>query len=485
MGLKSFSFLTVILFFEHFALGCLLSLDGHILHQVIAGLHSVFVAGIFYYVYCHQDLIFKNVSGVRPVIYMTLAVHLGILLGVALLDSTGAMLWVVDSKSTHVPMAENVVGFLVGNGFGSVPSGNSQLYLAHVLSGVFFLVFGVNQLASGLALMLGKLGAVFYLFQFSRELVDDRAARLATLIYILLPTALFYTVTFYKEATVQFLVAMACYYMFRIHRHGRWQEFLLLCLALLLLGNERHYLAPCFGVAMGLLIIFSRRIPVWLKAGMLISGAVGYDLFCRFYWAFSVDNVLATIQNYRTQYLSFPDVSEINKTLPYPIAVVKLYLSPYFTMVKISSYFGPASLIAWGSFLYQITAVLAPFGFLKLVKEETSDARIVTIVTIPFFILVAVFGYVAPYNGRLRDSFLPLLCLFAVVGARFLKAGFTFQAGTTIRKIAGVAISAAGMWSRSRRQAGRTQVYALQNPVANCNLRVLWIYCLFYIRRTL
>jgi len=411
--LKSFSFLIGVLFSEHLLLGSLLSLDMPILNQVVAALHSLFVIGLFYYVYKNQEVVFKDCSGFKPALYMTLAVHLGMLLGIALLDSSGCVLWVVDSYNIHVPGSLRVMEFLKGQGFGSRTSIYDRTYLAHVLAGISFFIFGVNQIASGLALMIGKLGAVFYLFRLTKELIDERAARLASLVYIILPTALFYTITFYKEATVQFLVAMVSYYLIKVYRYGRWQEFLLLCLGLLFLGNERHYLVPCYFISAGVAIFASRHISLRQKTFITLSGFLGYLLFRKYYYDMNFQSLWASLQEYRQIYLSYSDVREINKTLPYPLALIKLYFTPFFTVRKLEEYSMVSALITWGSFVYEIIAFMGVMGLLFIKKKKNCFEIFVLSISMILFHLV--FAYVAPYNGRLRDSFLSTIILISIL----------------------------------------------------------------------
>lgn len=407
-----------VLFFAHFMLGAILSLDLPLAHQIISVFHTVFMAIVGYTVIRNHDKFFISSQEAKPVLKLVLAVHVGLLLGVSIFDSSGQVLWVTDSVNIHIPGAERVMQFIAGDGLGSHSSKYDRTYLAHIFSGIFFYFFGVNQLASGLGLMIGKLGAVYFTFRLGKELVDYRVGQIASVIYILLPTALFYSVTFYKEATVQFLVVFASFYLLKSVRYWKWTDLMAFFVALVLLTNERHYLGPCFAVAFVIGILLSSKVRPEVKILTLYSGVAFYWYFSEKYWDTKIEIVLTSLKNYRSHYLSYTDVNPINRSLPYPIAVLKLYLSPFFTFGKVRAYDHMATLLTWGSFFYQLVALVA--GLVFVVPKIKSNLRNeIVLLAIPMTSFLLVFGYVAPYNGRLRDSFIPLICIYCVLVIHF------------------------------------------------------------------
>jgi uncharacterized membrane protein len=78
-------------------------------------------------------------------------------------------------------------------------------------------------------------------------------------------------------------------------------------------------------------------------------------------------------------------------------------------------------LIIWGSFFSQIILLAAAWQVLKDLKTNVNSfVKNQGFLFLPFLGFMAVFGYVAPFAGRLRDAFVPLLAIYFAVA--FLRA---------------------------------------------------------------
>lgn len=347
--------------------------------------------------------------------------HFGFVTGIGLFDSTETLLWVTDSYNLHIPGAERLLDWFQQGEDIERSSIYDRTYLAHILVAIFFAIFGVSQWASGLALIIPKLIATAFVFKGAEILSDKKTATLAALIFILLPTAVFYTLTYYKEATVQMYVAILFYLLARLSNQFSWRWLLVFLFALGLAGLERHYLVPCFVVGLSLLFFLDRSKPDWFRLIPFPLGFLCYLAYMYKYDDMAMVTVMDSLVFYRDAYHSYADVDSINRALPYPVAFIKLYLTPIFTPRKLDMFFGFSSLLTWGSFLYQGVALTALLGAWHQWKNK-GQGKVVALMWTPLIVLLLVFAFVAPYNGRLRDSFLPVLVAFSALGWGYLNS---------------------------------------------------------------
>lgn len=342
---------------------------------------------------------------------ITLAINLFMILGTALSFPTENFFWVADSYDIHIPGSIKLMEFFQGKLDTLVrTSVYDRTYLAHIMGALFFQILGVNHITSALSLLIPKIVCAYFIFKGTKKLFDFDSAKIATLIYAFLPTAIFYTTTFYKEATLQMLVAMILYFMISFYEKINFKTFLILIFLFLLLGNERHYLVPCFAISVLLFVFLSKKLKLLHKIGIILTFIIGYKLFTSYYRDVNFSFILATLTDYKNKYSSYTDVTSINRTLPYPLTAIKLLLSPFVTTVKLYTYSHYATLLTWGSVIHHTLILSFIVSFYKIWKEKTKR-DILLILSVPFFAFLLAFGYVAPYNGRLRDSFLPLIVI--------------------------------------------------------------------------
>lgn len=351
----------------------------------------------------------------KDLLAVTFIFHFAFLVGISLFDSSHQMLWVTDSHNLHLPGAERLLDWFRAGEEIERTSIYDRTYLAHILVALSFALFGVTQFASGLALILPKLVGTAFIYLSGKSVKDKKVGITAGLLFTFLPTAVFYTLTYYKEATVQMYVAILLFLAIQLHKKFSWMGLFGYILVLALAGLERHYLVPCFVVGISLLFFLDRSKPSWFRLIPFPLGLLCYLAYMYKYDDMAMVTVLESFYQYRDYYNSYADVDPINLSIPYPVALIKLYLTPIFTPRKIEMFTGFATLITWGSFLYQGVAVTALFGAWKTWTQENRP-RLVALLWTPFIILLLVFAFVAPYNGRLRDSFLPVLVLFSAMG---------------------------------------------------------------------
>lgn len=366
-------------------------------------------------------------AGALPgLILYALALHLALLLGFYLSGRPMTALWVVDSHAVHIPGAVNVANFIHGKeALVSIDVPFDRIFLTQTLVGIFFSVLGVNPLASTLALMLAKLLTTAVLFRLGKTLFNGKTAAAGALIYVFSPTILYYTTVFYKEAIVQLLVSAVLLASLKIFlKPGSLKYWLLLVISLYAVMNERFYLffffmatfiplivvavlfarkaafkAVFFGVsalALPLLYVLANKYMRWINGvhGTLRSG--------HYY--------LSSLQDLRRVYNGFSDVTPINSTLSYPLAFLKIMFTPFFTLNKFALFSDYTYIFIWGSFINQAVILLSLYGMYRALR---ADWKKNWFLIFPYFLFLCVFAYVAPYIGRLRDSFYPLIAVYA------------------------------------------------------------------------
>ncbi|MDZ4084707.1 MAG: hypothetical protein U1E10_17325 [Bdellovibrionales bacterium] len=336
--------------------------------------------------------------------------------------------WVPDALNQHLPRSENMAAFLRGEGdLRGMHVIWDKFYLAQIVTGIGFAVFGKSPIVSSLAMVLIKTLASFFVMKsaaFFRPADGDRRIEVQALwLFAFNPMVIFHTSVFYKEAGVYFVMALLGYCLLKVLEKRSWS--IGLAVSLLLLLNERFYFGVFYAGGITLAVLTTQANGLSKKLKFTLAGfgvAVGL-MFVYFYSGhISVFKIWDFIQAQRVAYLSYSDVSEINRTLVYPAAVVKLFFSPYFTFGKVADYNFFAQLIPWGAVVHQSLLLFGLIGLVRAVFQRNVECPVVLSRATAFVLVVflLMFGYVAPYAGRLRDTILPILLLYSCVEiARF------------------------------------------------------------------
>jgi len=349
--------------------------------------------------------------------------HAGVLAGFLFSGNIESVLWVKDSYDMHVPGALNISRFISGDEPLRPLSGPfDKIYFTHVLVGVSFWLLGDNPISSGIVLLFARGLTVVVIYALARSMFGNKAGAIGALIYAFMPTLLFYTTSFYKEAIVQLLVALMIYSFNKILKStARGWEYLLLFLSLILIANERFYLFPMFLAALVIISVLAfRKIPVFPRIGIIVLAiAGGLFFFSEYYlWLYSrFLDVPSFFSALRVAYTQYPDVAPHNAVFPYWMGFVKILLTPVFTLNKFAIFSNYAYLLIWGSFFNQIVMLFGLAGIFFNLRLQFKDTAILVF---PFFLFVCLFAYVAPYNGRLRDSFYPVIAVYAGYAMRRL-----------------------------------------------------------------
>lgn len=366
----------------------------------------------------------QDLSGELPVLVLyALALHLALILGFYLSGHPQTALWVADSRAVHIPGAVNVANYIHGKeALTSIGVPFGRVFFTQAFVGGFFSFLGASPVSSAIALMLAKLLTIVVLFHLGKTMFNERVGLIGALVYIFSPTVIYYTTVFYKEAVVQLLVAAILLSALKIYlKPGSWRYWLILVVSMAAVVNERFYLFFFFAATFILLSLMMAKVSrkIYLAAVVVLSAFGMYALTGKYVDLMAgghipYQNILpalfSAIKGYRAEYISYPDVTAINLSLPYPLAFVKILFSPFFTPNKFTLFSDYSYILIWGSFLNQAVISLSLYGMYRALKN--SWKRNWFLIS-PFFLFLCVFAYVAPYIGRLRDSFYPIIAIYA------------------------------------------------------------------------
>ncbi len=148
---------------------------------------------------------------------------------------------------------------------------------------------------------------------------------------------------------------------------------------------------------------------------MMAIGLAGIGGFFAVYFQdFSIPYVFDGLAWARQNYMNSPDVNQnLNADLWYPLAVIKLLFSPYLTPSKFNIFVDLSALLTWGGPISQVIMLSAIVG---IWAEFRKNLMRTIVVAFPFALFLLLFGYLAPFSGRQRDSFLPAISIFAALG---------------------------------------------------------------------
>lgn len=352
----------------------------------------------------------------REVFYSVFGVAIGLLIPALVAGKATTFFWAVDSLSTHIPRASAIAGWLNGEGpFPFESAINSQGGITQFFVGLFFWVFGETPAASVLALALFRALTGIVLIKICRENFRTNRLDVIFLAYALYPNALFHTTAYFKEALVHLLVSVTVLLLSRLVRHIANSRISLSELALLsgvfaMLFIERFYLVLLILPLLLLILVygaFRKSLGVSIAVALLVAGVFSLHPYFRF----STSELIARVQEMREVHKSFPGINvQVNYEIPLWLAFIKSLLTPIWSPSKIEIFRGFSSLITWGSFLGHIYVAGYVLGVFRATRTHGWQHLLVQI---PFVIFLVALAYVSPWAGRIRDSFSPLIVIYA------------------------------------------------------------------------
>ncbi|MDA9958170.1 hypothetical protein N9E24_00065 [Alphaproteobacteria bacterium] len=313
---------------------------------------------------------------------------------------------VADSIRYHLPNALEFAAILergFDNSGALTFAGFERIYIANYYIGAFIYIFGFNAYFFPLFLIPTALLTVFFIKKSAAMVLSAEHKEFPALVYVLAPSMLMYGNQFYKEFLVHLLVSILCYLFLS-------KRFLLYFLVCFFLVYERFYLgAIFFAWALAYITISFNYIK---KPSILAGGAIA--LICVVYYLslsipLNVESLLAFVSSSRAHH------SEVNVTASglFPIDLLRIILTPFPTWHKFTDYDSLDFVLI--SYFFFNFVIVATFFSAFLGKNRFS-----IIYCLGFVFLLFLLAYVQPFNGRVRDSFLPIMCVFATPNLMYL-----------------------------------------------------------------
>ncbi len=353
----------------------------------------------------------QNKVEIIDLVFKLIFLSFGIMLGYSIAQGGIQEIWIIDAQAMHVPGAINISNFISGTEplrkLGSV---FDKIYLTNAYVGIWFYIFGASPEVSMIALTSMKCLTTYFLYLLTLEIFNKQCALIASLIYTIVPTLLFYSITYYKEMLIQLCITMFCLGLVRLNKSFDIKNIALLLVSLLTLSNERFYLFPILGGTLFLRVILINRIPNSIKyLTFLISLSLAALFQLKYQEQIPIQKIISSIQQFHKAYNNYSDVNSGVSSL-YPISLVRFVFTPFFTFNKFDLFHNYSYLLIWGSFFNQ--AIIATAIYTILIKSRNLIKEY-WYLFLPSLFFIFLFAYIAPYSGRLRDTFYPLVCLWA------------------------------------------------------------------------
>lgn len=348
----------------------------------------------------------------KSILVQIFILSMTIVVGAFIFKAPQESFWVPDSYTTHLPESVRFSQFFLGQKqitweeLNALSGRTTQFF-----TGIAITFFGKNIIATTLVQTLFKLISCICVYHLAKSLWKDNKIALGSLlIYASCPTVFFYTNVLYKEGAVQALFALAILSWVKIYKEKKAIYFVFLVLSLILLINERFYVAILTFIGITGLFLNDKlksekkALGLFFTLGIIV-GTITYFLMPE-HFQFIIDK----IKQQREYHSSFNDVvNQFNYQIPYPVALIKILFSPYFTLNKFNIFIGFSNILIWGSFINQGIILTSLLGFYRSLKTSLQNFYLM----LPFFIFLLMAAYISPWSGRIRDSFYPIIACYA------------------------------------------------------------------------
>ena len=385
-----------------FSLGVTSDLDIYIYIALI----YVFFITILSSILIYKSL--KNSIKIGPIYigFITFCNHAGILLGFLMAGGSDSMIWAADAMDHHLPNAIAFSDWIAGEGHLDILNENpfKKIYISNIWVGLFFYLLDVSPLVTVVSMLVIKLLTIFIIYRASIELTRDTGiSSVAAIIYALSPTITFYTIQFYKDFFIQFLVSLIVLSIFKYKNKIKN----LLIIPILILIFERFYLSII--IIITFLIYFLNTTKGVLKKLLMLASCIflSFIVFIYYFKNQDIFDLFNIIQNFSDTHNDSVDVTPTTNIL---IDLFRIFFTPFFNFYKLDMYNKFDSLLTWGSFVHQAVMLFYLKGLWYYRKNS------LTIINLSFLFLMFILAMIVPYNGRARDSFYPLIVIYSAIG---------------------------------------------------------------------
>lgn len=391
-----------------FSLGLMIGWPHHAFLSIFYNV-AIFGVAVTLIVSLHRQ---PSLVGPGYVALLTLCNHVGLLIGYSLAGGSDDMLWPWDAVNHHLPNAIAFSEWISGNGEIAIFDDNpfKTVYVSNMWVGLFFSVFGVFPVVSAVAMLVIKLITVMLIYGTALNLTRNKSVALtAAIIYGLLPTITFYTIQFYKDYFIHFLVALIFFIFSRSIRKPEnvILTVILMAVPLAILFVERFYLLVMICAALTL-YYWSLKGKVFLKLAILcLAGLASFIVLNHYFEGQDIWTLIETIQSFQATHNAAPDVTP---TTNIALDLFRIAFTPFFTLDKLNNYNAFDSILIFGGGIHGLIMLF----YLRGLWIERKNR--VVLINVSFLFLMVLLALIQPYDGRARDSFYPLVSIFAAIG---------------------------------------------------------------------
>ena len=387
-----------------FSLGIVSGFVNHIFISFVYVISISIIASLLIWMNLKKSILITP----KYVAFLAFCNHIAILIGFLIASGPDYLLWPVDAMSHHLENSINFSSWLIDGTRVDFYDENpfKKIYISNMWVGIFFALLGENPISSGIAMMVIKLFTIILIFKSTFIITSNRwISSSASIIYALIPTVTFYTIQFYKDFFIQFIVALIIYIIFRFKT--RFISIVLISLPLIILISDRFYLSIIILIAYSSFYLIHEKNKIKCFFLFVFGILLSILIFHYYFKNRGIFDLFDVINDFADSHNNSLDSTPSTNIF---FDLFRITFTPFFLRYKLDNYFGFDSLLIFGGFIHQIVMLLYFKGLWMSRKND------LIVINISVLLLLILLGLIMPFDGRARDSLYPLISIFAAIG---------------------------------------------------------------------
>lgn len=368
-------------------------------------LFATYAVVVFFIVINAQDIL-KYSSGVmiKTIAVLKTAVYTAIFIFAYYLSDKQGSLIPVDANLIHIPQILSISDMIINNSDLPTLSTFGKYYYSNYYFSILYILFGDLEVAIIVGLIILLLANITLIYKNCAYYFENSSAgKIALLVIFLSQSFYFYSLQLYKEGFFYLIVNIFIYSLLR-------RQFIIAGLLFYIIFHERFYAAIIFAIA-AVLALFAKSSAKWklFQLVFVLCSFLLAELFVGI--SHHTANVISVINNFSTAH----SVSDAGLSVPFPFTIVQISLSPIPNMYKMETWIYQDRLLIM-SFIFSCLVSLA---VIKLLIQRKSMFLVWCCYS--YIGYIALWSWVAPFNGRARDGIFPIIVIIVCAGLFNLK----------------------------------------------------------------
>lgn len=399
-------FIVIVLFITGISYSLCLITD--VLNFAILSLLFVLVVIIMYLILISQSIIYPKTY----LLILCIVLHSSFLIGFILFNGTDNLLWSQDAYDQHLPNSLDFMKMLNGDINFEIIDLNSpfkKVYVSNMFIGIFFYFFGVDPVVSSFAMMIIKLITIILIYKSALNIFKNKhIAFSSVLLYIFNPNILFYTLVYYKEFFVQMLVSLFIYSL-SLNK----PKYSISLLVIGVLSMERFYLGPIFFITFAIFLYYKYKPNIIFTLFIFILPVFTIFIYFLIHY-FGTANPFDIYNLFKEFQSAYSTDSATTENINFIVDFFRILFTPFINVYKINNFYDYSSLLIFGGLFHQILILFYLYG-LYIYRNNK-----LILIHISFLLFLILFSFLGPFNGRVRDSFYPILVIWSSAGIYYL-----------------------------------------------------------------